>query len=275
MLSRVVYDEAVTAARAGMRVLLVDDSVQIGGKARTLMMWPHDDHAAVVAAAGAFDTNYDSPQQAVVTVDMPNIALTAVPAGLQQLKRLTSLNIRDNNITALPHWLGDVKLMPSLQTLLVRGNPLSGELGLFAAKSEESVLGYLRGLQDSVGVRRVQVVVVGDYMQGKTSILQCLKAKLGLGLLPTRVELKDHDRTLAVTFSEYQDKESGVVWSLCDFPGQQQFYSTNIRFMSADRTIFCWCAACSANISLLPTRNRQRRVACTASMSWMLICGDG
>jgi Leucine-rich repeat (LRR) protein len=57
----------------------------------------------------------------LLSLDLPDCGLCAVPEALQSQTQLTSLSLTRNGITELPVWLGSLR---QLQRLAVKGNPL-------------------------------------------------------------------------------------------------------------------------------------------------------
>ncbi len=183
------------------------------------------------------------------------------------------LDLRHMNLQELPTWLGDRKhLFPALRVLRVSGNPLvdpGTELGRRALKDLSSTvfgvqrdegkyaLGYLQNMHlPSVRRRQVQVVTVGNGEVGKSSLLQSAYFDPLLKDLPQ--DLRQRSRTTMALLLRHQRRVAGAsaaaaaqaertaeaegddkYWFLFrDLPGQAQFWSSNMHFLSADCAVF-------------------------------------
>lgn len=172
---------------------------------------------------------------ALQKLDISGNALTELPVALSTLTNLQHLDVSNNCLKILPFWLGQ---MPKLRVLLAANNPLTGlqrraldgEGGWFSllGYGAGALLQYLRQCHKEVPLRRVQLVVLGHYEVGKTTILNSLRNLSS--------PLKD-DRTLHVTLSEWPDTDGKITYSLRELPGQAQFYSTNRRFLTSSSSV--------------------------------------
>lgn len=158
----------------------------------------------------------------ITDLDLSRNEISVLPTEMKDLAQLTSLNISENKIALLPPWLGKLR---KLRVLRAFGNPLTGDQKLFAEKllgSDEALLGYLTHCHEQVPARRLTVTVLGNFMAGKTALLNAL-----LNIPPP----KRAERTVHVTFAEFADNTSGLSFSLRELPGQAQFYVGNQRFL--------------------------------------------
>jgi len=93
--------------------------------------------------------------------------------------------------------------------------------------------------------RRVKLLTIGDGLAGKTTILKSLQANFSLSLGgrfarflgSTASFIPQQDRTEKVMVYEWNDKSNNINWIIFDLPGQSQYYSTNILFLSEENSI--------------------------------------
>ncbi|MCI5121929.1 MAG: hypothetical protein D3908_12195, partial [Candidatus Electrothrix sp. AUS4] len=93
------------------------------------------------------------------------------------------LDLRNNNITKLPFWI--TKLSPEIVfsdnyepgTINIGGNPLTNPPPEIIKQGREAILAYFKSLEkeESVSLNECKVILVGEGMSGKTSLLKRLQ----------------------------------------------------------------------------------------------------
>lgn len=185
-------------------------------------------------------------------VSLSQCQLTTIPAPLSQLVHLESLDISRNRLQSLPSAFGNLNnlqqldvsanlfstlpyfigALPKLRTLRAKGNPLIGaqsqqiaeEDRLFGSKG--ALLAFLRASQQQVPCSIVQLLFMGPFKAGKTTIHRSLRNLAA----PTTT-----DRSRNITFGEWQEKRDGKPLTLVfrELPGQTQLYGTDRHFLNA------------------------------------------
>lgn len=83
-------------------------------------------------------------------------------------------------------------------------------------------------------MRRLLVLTLGHEKVGKSTILEALRTEVpwwssSVAFSTTVAQL---DRTTEVGFVSHHLR--GFEWAFRDFPGQTEYYATNVRFLTAD-----------------------------------------
>lgn len=180
--------------------------------------------------------------ESLAKLALNGLLLTTLPEELRQAPALRELDVSTNNFASLPIWLGELKL----EKLHALENPLQGQQATALALDEKDgrathCANLLRFLQacatEGEPLRQVQVLVLGHFCTGKTSVVDAIKTKLNR-LRQTRLPHKgDLDRTTEVLFSSFDDPESKLTFLFRDFPGQVEYYAANRAFFSFDNTV--------------------------------------
>eukprot|EP00808_Paulinella_micropora_P003825 g56802.t1 len=135
---------------------------------------------------------------------------------------LHTLDLRANQLTSLPHWLGS-KQFGSLKKLLVGDNHFLTD--------SELVIDWCWSIL-RMQIVRFQVVTVGDSKKGKSTLLKNMFFESME--CSSDVEL---ERTTSVLLLQNRDISKQREWQIRDLPGERQYWASNLNFLTADCTV--------------------------------------
>ena len=169
---------------------------------------------------------------ALTRLSLNDNQLTTVPDSIGQLTALTSLSLNGNQLTTVPDSIGQLTALTSLD--------LSGNQHLISPPREvlgqgtEAVLAFLRALiESSVERWRSKILIVGEAMVGKTSLVKRL---LGEAFDPD--ERQTHGvRVRSLLLPHPSRPEVTMDLDVWDFGGQLEYRATQ-RFYLTDRSLF-------------------------------------
>jgi internalin A len=154
--------------------------------------------------------------------------ISKLPSSLIQLQNLKVLDIRENEILALPAELRD---MPTLKQLLLAGNPLPIPPELLRSTSEpKTLLSYYFSHHTRL-LNEVKILVVGQGSVGKTSLVR--QFMYG-GFAP------DEIKTEGISINQWQinsqheieNQKSNINLNIWDFGGQEIMHATHQFFLT-------------------------------------------
>jgi hypothetical protein len=159
-------------------------------------------------------------------VDLSNCEIRALNAVTVALfGRVRTLDLRNNRLQILPPELSDLLL---LDRVLLDGNPLM-YIPKPVRKSWSQIRTYLKGVgQKASRWNERKVVLVGEEASGKTTLLQCLKAKKGKTSCRTNLSTNGIVIHAALTIGGIEiEPDSAVYLNIWDMGGQEVFYPTH------------------------------------------------
>ncbi|XP_078616689.1 uncharacterized protein LOC144884978 isoform X2 [Branchiostoma floridae x Branchiostoma japonicum] len=160
----------------------------------------------------------------VKLLDMSNCQLHTLPHELGRLAQLERLNLASNELQALPR---EVVQLSSLSNLYVSNNPLIKPPAEVCSQGITATRQYFEELESSEEKisARLKVVVLGEKMAGKTSLVQTLRS--GESIL-TRYE----DRTHCVEITQWAADD--ITFEVYDFGGHDVYHLTHQFFLTPD-----------------------------------------
>ena len=110
----------------------------------------------------------------LLAVNLCGNELAAVPAGLEALRQLEAVDLRDNNLSELP--LALLEGLPRLRRLRLEGNRrLEREAAILEERGLPGLRGYLRDLHDDPKPTfKLKLLLAGPSMAGKSSLARAL-----------------------------------------------------------------------------------------------------
>lgn len=163
--------------------------------------------------------------QRLSVLELRDNMIKKLPDAIGSLKRLGVLQLNGNRITELPEAIGD---LPILSTLTIQDNPLSPELAAAERSGTAAILQYLRErAADAVKLYESKLILVGEGEVGKSCLFDALRGK----------EWKEHDSTHGIRLESFDvtDDETGQTIKLngWDFGGQKVYRPTHQLFFSS------------------------------------------
>ena len=171
-----------------------------------------------------------------------NDLLHNVPAEIQQLTRLTTLNVsRCSNLTSLPDEL--LKLKATLAGISTDGSSsITFPHSSILRGGVKTILKFLEDAQNADPLRRVKVLFLGNGRSGKTSLLRALAKK------PLQPGEAGPDSTIGVSVDTLQQElKPGFFKKLTerlpdmtfwDFAGQLEYSAAHDFFLSARQAVY-------------------------------------
>ena len=110
----------------------------------------------------------------LLAVNLCGNELAAVPAGLEALRQLEAVDLRDNDLAELP--LALLEGLPRLRRLRLQGNRrLEREAAILEERGLPGLRGYLRDLHDDPKPTfKLKLLLAGPSMAGKSSLARAL-----------------------------------------------------------------------------------------------------
>ena len=110
----------------------------------------------------------------LLAVNLSGNELAAVPAGLEALRQLEAVDLRDNDLAELP--LALLEGLPRLRRLRLEGNRrLEREAAILEERGLPGLRGYLRDLHDDPKPTfKLKLLLAGPSMAGKSSLARAL-----------------------------------------------------------------------------------------------------
>jgi hypothetical protein len=110
----------------------------------------------------------------LLAVNLCGNELAAVPAGLEALRQLEAVDLRDNDLAELP--LALLEGLPRLRRLRLEGNRrLEREAAILEERGLPGLRGYLRDLHDDPKPTfKLKLLLAGPSMAGKSSLARAL-----------------------------------------------------------------------------------------------------
>ena len=153
-----------------------------------------------------------------------------VPESLGNLTVLTTLNLKGNQLTAVPQSLAGL-LEGGLQ-LQLDGNPLDDPLAELAARGPAELATYLRSLHDAKPQYEAKLVLVGEGNVGKTSLVAALKGEKFVEGRPT-----SHGIEISPLTVRHPSVNTDMTVRAWDFGGQE-VYRVSHQFFLTRRALY-------------------------------------
>ena len=152
--------------------------------------------------------------------------LTKIPETIGKLKELCYLNVHENMLSFLPESIINLE---QIETLLVNNNPLQVPPVHVCNQGIQSIQNYFQARRNTGNFhsKRLKVVVVGESMAGKTSLVDAL-------MKGTPTEIRVDERTLGVVFFHWKPEPhvDELELVVVDCAGQKKYQMTHQLFIS-------------------------------------------
>ncbi|CAB4019295.1 malignant fibrous histiocytoma-amplified sequence 1 homolog, partial [Paramuricea clavata] len=152
--------------------------------------------------------------------------LTKIPETIGKLKELRYLNLHENMLSCLPE---SVTSLEQIETLLVDHNPLQVPPVHVCNQGIESVRNYFKAMKNTKNIhaKRLKVVVLGESMAGKTSLVNAL-------MTGESTQIDEDDRTFGVVFYHWKPEPEvdELELMVVDCAGQKKYQMTHQLFLS-------------------------------------------
>lgn len=147
--------------------------------------------------------------------------LTELPATIDQLTQLQTLNLQDNQLVVLPL---SIDKLTKLNKLDLSGNPINNHIGVInKTLTALALVRYLLSIQaGTTPLNEAKLLVVGDERVGKTSLIKRITNQ------PYNV---DEQSTLGIDIDKYH-LSNGIQANIWDFAGQEITHQTHQFFFS-------------------------------------------
>ncbi|KAK3593623.1 hypothetical protein CHS0354_025515 [Potamilus streckersoni] len=184
----------------------------------------------------------------LTTLDLSLNKIESIPSEIGQMKELKRLSLKMNPIKELPPELG---LLSSLWNLELERCPLEGHIQVYLQDSHNSTASIrsflLSVLEESQEYNSMNLMIVGQFKIGKTSLLEQLRKKGNTFSKSTHfVERMGNQKggnktkkgemlsTVGIDINDLTlDGKSGKVhFRTWDFGGQKEYYATHQYFLS-------------------------------------------
>ncbi|CAH1239456.1 MFHAS1 [Branchiostoma lanceolatum] len=156
---------------------------------------------------------------------LSNCELRTLPPEVEGMSQLERLNLRDNQLQTLPTEVGQ---LVSVNDLDVNGNPLIKPPAEVCRQGIHAIRQYFKELERSEEKvsARLKVVVLGEKMAGKTSLIQSLER--GESSLT-----EEEDRTHCVEITQWAPDDD-ITFEVYDFGGHDVYHLTHQFFLTPD-----------------------------------------
>ncbi|MFT4557387.1 MAG: Leucine-rich repeat (LRR) protein, partial [Planctomycetaceae bacterium] len=161
-------------------------------------------------------------------INLTQCSLDELPSWFGDLSVLSEIYLQDNKLTDLP---GEIGLLPNLQRLDLRGNPLNPELAAADEQGLEAVKAYLRAkAEDQIVLNEAKLILIGEGDVGKSCLLDALRDE------PFHKHPSTHGieiKPVRVTHSGNDGSETDISLNTWDFGGQKVYRPTHQMFFTA------------------------------------------
>jgi internalin A len=163
----------------------------------------------------------------LTTLDLDGNQLTELPDSIGHLTNLTTLDLSDNRITQLPRTMANLLESSRDLSLFLRFNPLADPLPELVLRGTRELAAYLRSLGDAVVQYEAKVLLVGEGMVGKSSLVAALKGEQFIDGRPTT-----HGIEISAVSFRHPQLDVNMTLRMWDFGGQVVYRVIHQLFFS-------------------------------------------